>query len=105
MAQISINVNGKSHLLACADGEEEQLKQLAEYVNSKTVELTEKLGHVSESKLLLMASLLIADELNEALEGKGQQGIIGGISEDDLAGILTEVAVEVEGIADQLAKS
>jgi cell division protein ZapA len=105
MAQISVNINGKSHLLACADGEEEQLKQLAEYVNSKTVALTEKLGHVSESKLLLMASLLIADELNEALEGKGQQGIIGGISEDDLAGIINEVAIEVEGIADQLAKA
>jgi cell division protein ZapA len=105
MAQVSVNVNGKSYMLACADGEEKQLQSLGEYVNGKTTELVKKLGHVSESKLLLMVALIIADELNDALEGNGDQGIVGGISEDDLASILNNVSGEVEAIADQLGKN
>lgn len=103
MAQISVTINGKLYPLACADGEEERLSNLAAYVDSKTKDIAGKLGHVSEARLILMAALLIADELHDSLEGQGGQGLIGTLTEDDLAGILNEVASEVEGIAEKLA--
>ena len=101
MPQINITVNNKVYPLACATGEEERLTMLAEYVDSKAKELMDKLGNISESRLLLMSAILIADELQDALEGSGD-GILGGYSSDDLAMILHEVASEVEGIADRI---
>ena len=105
MAQITVNVAGKSYPLACADGDEERITSLANYVDSKAQELTGKLGHVSETRLILMAAVLIADELHDNLEGKGSQGLLNTLSEDDMASVLNEVASEVEGIAQELANA
>ncbi|TNE62472.1 MAG: cell division protein ZapA [Alphaproteobacteria bacterium] len=105
MAQINVSVNGKNYPLACAAGEEERLRKLAAYVDAKASDLSGKLGHVAESRLLLMAAVLIADELHDALESKGGTGLIGALSEEDLASVLNEVAVEVEAIADRLIKA
>lgn len=105
MAQIHVTVAGKSYPLACAEGDEERLYKLAGYIDGKTSALTEKLGHVSETRLILMAAVLIADELHDSLEGKGHDGLLNSLSEDDMAAVLNEVANEVEGIADQLTKA
>lgn len=105
MAQINVTVAGKSYPLACADGDEDRLHKLASYIDSKTSDLTAKLGHISEARLILMAAVLIADELHDTLEGKGHEGLIGTLSEKDLAAVLNEVAMEVEGIADQLVSA
>lgn len=105
MAQITVSVNGKTYPLACADGDEERLSKLAAYVDSKARDISGKLGHVNEARLLLMAAVLIADELQDALEGGGNVGTLGGFSEDDLAAVLNEVASEVEGIAERLPKA
>lgn len=105
MAQIHVTVAGKSYPLACAEGDEDRLYKLAAYVDSKTKDLTDKLGHVSETRLVLMAAVLIADELHDTMEDKGQQGLLHSLSEDDVAAVLNEVATEVEGIAEQLANA
>ena len=105
MAQISVTVNGTGYSLACAAGEEDRLHKLAAYVDAKTKDLSSKLGHVNESRLLLMAAVLIADELHDALEKDGGPGLLGALSEEDLASVLNEVAMEVEGIADRLANA
>ncbi|MBL4639820.1 MAG: cell division protein ZapA [Kordiimonadaceae bacterium] len=102
MAQISVHINGKIYPLACADGEEERLRKLASYIDSKTKDIAGKLGNVNETRLILMAAVLIADELQDALEGQGNQGLLGALSEDDMAGVLNEVAIEVEAIAEKL---
>ncbi|RMB07845.1 cell division protein ZapA [Eilatimonas milleporae] len=105
MAQITVTVGGRNYTLACADGEEQRLSELAAYVDGKAAKLSTKLGQVSESRLLLMVAILIADEMREALEGKGQGGLPGGFSETDLAHLMTEVAADVEGIAARLQAS
>ena len=63
MGQVTIAVGGRHYSLVCGDGEEPQLQRLAEYVDQKVEELSATLGRISESRMLLMASLLIADEL------------------------------------------
>ncbi|WP_417464674.1 cell division protein ZapA [Kordiimonas sp.] len=103
MAQISVSVNGKNYPLACAEGEQEQLQKLAAYVDAKCKDLTSKLGHINENRILLMAAVLIADELHDALDGKGGPALMGALSEEDMASVLNEVASEVEGITDRLS--
>lgn len=63
MGQVTIAVGGRQYSLVCGDGEEPQLQRLAEFVDKKVDDLSATLGRISESRMLLMASLLIADEL------------------------------------------
>jgi len=68
MAQVDVTINDRSYRVACDDGQEEHLLRLAAYIDGRVQELTEAVGQVGEARLLVMASLLIADELSETLE-------------------------------------
>ncbi len=70
MAQVRVDVGGRSYPLACKDGEEELLQRLAKHVNSKAEQLSSQLGHLPEVRLLLMAAIMIADDYVE-LSAKG----------------------------------
>ena len=63
MANVNINFNGKDYLLSCDNGQEEHLIELAEYLNKKFKELKSELGNIGESKLLLISSIKIIDDL------------------------------------------
>ena len=66
MAQIDVEINGRSYQIACDDGQESHIQELAGYVNRKVSELVATVGQVGDARLLVMASLLLADELAEA---------------------------------------
>ena len=66
MGQVSVTVNGRQYEVGCDDGQEDHLRQLADYVNTRMGEMVEAVGQIGEARLLLMASLLLADELSEA---------------------------------------
>jgi cell division protein ZapA len=59
-------VNSRAFTIACDDGEEEHLKELAAHVDTKMRELIGSVGQVGDQKLMLMAALLVTDELFEA---------------------------------------
>lgn len=65
MPQVDVAINGRTYQIACDDGEEAHLAQLGEYVDRRVQELVSAVGQVGDSRLLVMASLLIADELAE----------------------------------------
>ena len=62
MANVNIKFNGKNYLLACGDGQEENLKELSNYLNKKFDELKSELGNIGENKLLLISSIKVIDE-------------------------------------------
>ena len=66
MAQLTVRVNGRDYLIACGDGEEPHLLELAEHVNRRVEDLVDSVGQVGEARLLLVATLLLADELAAA---------------------------------------
>ena len=65
MSEINLKINGRDYLVACEDGEEEHLAFLAQYINQQVESLVESVGQVGEARLLLMAALVVADELSE----------------------------------------
>lgn len=65
MPQVDVAINGRNYQIACDDGEEAHLAQLGEYVDRRVKELVSAVGQVGDSRLLVMVSLLIADELAE----------------------------------------
>ena len=73
MSQISVPVNGRNFTITCDDGQEARTRRLAQFVDAKIGQFVASVGQVGEAKLLLLAALVIADELadaNEALEQK-----------------------------------
>ena len=68
MAQINVTVNGRSYAVGCDDGQERHVGYLAEYVDKRVRELTESVGPVGEARLLLLATLLLADDLSDLYE-------------------------------------
>jgi cell division protein ZapA len=68
MAQVTVLVNGRNYTLACEDGEEEHLTALAAFIDSRVAELGRSVGQVGDARLMLMASLVVADELAVAHE-------------------------------------
>jgi cell division protein ZapA len=66
MGQVAVIVNGRSYRFACGDGEEARLQELATFVKGRVEELTRQYGNTGEERMLLMATLLIADELWDA---------------------------------------
>lgn len=65
MAQVDLIIAGRSYQIACREGEEENLKAAARLVDAKSREALSGLGTLSESRQLLFASLLLADQLVE----------------------------------------
>ena len=68
MAQVSVTINGRNYRIACDDGQEAHLTKLAEYIDKRVVELVEAVGQIGDTRLMVMAGLLIADELSDAYD-------------------------------------
>jgi cell division protein ZapA len=107
MGQITVVVNDQKYSLACRDGEEEHLETLAKYVDEKTKHLMENLGNVGEARMLLMAALLVSDELLETRDTitalqNGDSKAIKEAVENRLANVLDDASLRIEGIAEQL---
>jgi cell division protein ZapA len=62
MPLVNNMVNSRAYTIACDDGEEDHLRELAAHVDGKVKELLGSVGQVGDQRLMLMAALLIADE-------------------------------------------
>lgn len=115
MAQIEVAINGRNYQIACDDGQEAHLTQLGEYVDKRVKELVTAVGQVGDSRLLVMVSLLIADELAETyadLKKTGAQmadaekmssaATVAEI-EDKVAATIDAAAARIETLAAELS--
>jgi len=66
MAQVNVTINGRQYRMACEDGEEGRLRQLANDLDARIVDLRTKFGEIGDTRLVVMAALTIADELADA---------------------------------------
>jgi cell division protein ZapA len=66
MAQVNATIAGRQYRLACEDGQEDHLIALAKDLDGRIEELRKKFGEIGDTRLTVMASLMVADELAEA---------------------------------------
>ena len=66
MPEVSVQIANRDYELACGDGEEERVQELAAYVDEKIAALRRQLPGTPEVKLLVFAALILADESREA---------------------------------------
>lgn len=63
MVNVNVNFNGRDYLLACEEGQEEDLQKLTEELGKKFNQLKKDLGNLGEGKLLLITAIQVIDEL------------------------------------------
>ena len=68
MANVNIKFNNKDYLLSCDDGQEENLKELANHLDSKYNVLKNNLGNIGENKLLLITAIQMVDDYFDLLQ-------------------------------------
>ncbi len=108
MPSVGLTINGRTYSVSCGAGEEERLRRLASYIDQKATQISGDLGQIGEARVILMAGLLIADELASAFEeiarlkraAEGQSG-----AQDSLGRELDLVAQRVETIAARLEQA
>lgn len=106
MSQVSVTVNGHPYKIACDDGQEPRIRRLAQYVDARVGEFVRNVGQVGEARLLLLAALVIADELSDANEALQQEQsryraaeIEAGDAADGVANGIHGIAQRIEAIA------
>jgi cell division protein ZapA len=65
MAQVSIRINGRSYEVNCEDGQEQHVQRLANSLANAVGDLVKQVGQVGDARLLVMAGLVLADEMAE----------------------------------------
>ena len=66
MAQVTVTINGRQFRMACEDGQEGHLMNLARELDSRISGLRTKFGEIGDTRLTVMAAITVADELAEA---------------------------------------
>ena len=106
MAQVDVSVNGQSYRIACEDGQEDRLVDLAAMVDEKVIGLVNQIGRVGSNRLLVMAALIIADELVDLKNEAGSsQELEGNTNQQDTVRALQEITKRIENIADQVEQA
>ncbi len=106
MAQVDVSVNGQSYRIACEDGQEDRLVDLAAMVDEKVIGLVNQIGQVGSNRLLVMAALIIADELVDLKNEVGSsRELEDKIKQEDMVLTLQEITKRIENIADEVEQA
>ncbi|MEL7092367.1 MAG: cell division protein ZapA [Pseudomonadota bacterium] len=62
MPEVSINIGGRSFVVACQEGEEHYLQTAAKMLDDEAQVLSDQVGRMPEARMLLMAGLMLADK-------------------------------------------
>ncbi|GAA4526728.1 cell division protein ZapA [Chelativorans composti] len=65
MAQVSVTIDGKVYRMACNEGQEEHLIDLAQRFDRYVTHLKESFGEIGDQRITVMAGIMVLDELVE----------------------------------------
>jgi cell division protein ZapA len=117
MAQVTVTIDGKAYRMACDEGQEEHLIDLAQRFDRYVAHLKESFGEIGDQRLTVMAGIMVMDELAELQKRiKGMEGEIATLrktrdealtkadkSDAVLTGALGSLAERMEVLAEKLA--
>ena len=91
MAQVTLSVNGRPYVVGCEDGQESHLTELARLFDEQVRQVSRDVGQLGETRLFLMAALMLADELSDL------RGRVAGLQADH-----ARLQAEAQALRDQL---
>jgi cell division protein ZapA len=99
MAEVTLEIGGRSYTVGCRDGEEAHLIGLGRLVDAKAQDAGRAMGAMTENRHLLVTALLLADTLKEQPAGGGMAVAAPAPVVDD-----AETAEAVERLAERMEK-
>ena len=98
MADVTITVGGRPHLVACRDGEEARVRQLGAMLDERWPVAQRAAASMGGERAMLFVALMLADDLDEATM-RPPEG--AAVSEP----ALIQIAEQLESLADALEHS
>ncbi|MGE6782544.1 cell division protein ZapA [Ensifer adhaerens] len=116
MAQVTVSIDGKAYRMACEEGQEDHLIELATNFDQYVGHLKSQFGEIGDLRLTVMAGIMVMDELSEVNRRmKNLEAEVGNLTngrdaalsdqlknEEALASALSEVTQQIHGIAAKL---
>lgn len=109
MAEVNITIANKQYSIACDEGQEQRVVDLAAYVDSRVKEIAAVGAGSNDSHLLVLNSIMMADELMDAQSGNANnnQAELNSLSitQEDEAAItnaIDQMAERINAIAGNL---
>lgn len=116
MSQVTVTIAGKVYRMACGEGEEAHLQELARQIDTRMESLKKNFGEIGDQRLTIMAAITIADQLSEANRRNAQLevellNLKSDASDlqnnqdqwaDRLADTLVQAAARIERVAQEL---
>ena len=113
MAQVTVTIDGKAYRMACEEGQEDHLTDLAARFDQYVSHLKGRFGEIGDLRLTVMAAIMVTDELSEVDRRlKALEAEVDGLkrardaavaeqadAEEALASALTEVTTQIQGLA------
>lgn len=113
-SRVTVTINGKGYPMACAAGEEQRILGLGERIDSIVKDIAASSGSIADTRLLVMASLILTDQLvelesrlsavpaaAEQQQGAGQAASEQKLDEAVLVQTLSALAERLENLASQ----
>ena len=104
MAEVQLEIGGRTYPVSCRDGEEPHLLRLGQLVDAKANEAKAAVGTGGEMRQMLLASLLLADELLEARSTAGGTTPPAVPAQSDQSEVFEALAGQLEVLASKLEK-
>ncbi|MBO9518954.1 MAG: cell division protein ZapA [Porphyrobacter sp.] len=98
MSNVTVSIVGRSYTVACDPGQEGHISRLARSIDSKLKDIPNLAGQ-AESRALLFAALLLADELHEL---QSRAPAAAPTDDAQTAEALETLAEKLEGLAARL---
>lgn len=116
MSQVTVMIDGKAYRMACEEGQEDHLAELAARFDRYVGHLKSQFGEIGDLRLTVMSGIMVMDELHElqrkmrGLEAeletlkKTRDNALSRVerTDQDLAAALMEVTGRIEAIASKL---
>ncbi|MCE2517480.1 MAG: cell division protein ZapA [Alphaproteobacteria bacterium] len=119
-SNVTFTINGMDYPMACAPGEEQKVEALGARIDEVARQVAAASGAIGESRLLVMAALILTDQMNDLedqLKAKGEaapatppatppvtssvtsEAAVSGVDEDALADIIEGLTARLEKLA------
>lgn len=102
MAEVTLEIGGRSYPVACRDGEEEHLLNLGRLVDAKAQDAGRAMGSMTENRHLLVTALLLADTLKDEPVAMPAPAASASSDDDEVAAAIERLAERMERLAAML---
>jgi cell division protein ZapA len=116
MAQVTVTIDGKAYRMACEEGQEDHLTDLATRFDRYVGHLKSQFGEIGDLRITVMAGIMIMDEISEltrrvaSLEDelnslRSNRDTVQAATtrtEESIAAAIVEVSSQLRGITDKL---